>query len=155
MAQEIKSLELKGVTISRETTRDELIRFASNNPEIERSLVGHGYLEMFVSRRKLITNHFRHLKQDQIPIGRFSLQETTRPTMDYPISEDRFGTQIFRARKCAVFNLMTVLETTIDDLFISRVFIDDCEYYDAIKAYHLHDSATFMTKYGSDYEDLL
>jgi putative protease len=155
MAKELKSLELKGTTISREATIDEVIRFALNNPEIERSLVGHGYLEMFVSRRKLVTNHFRYRKQDQFSTGRFTLQEMTRPTMDYPISEDRFGTQIFRAKKVAVFSLVTVLDPIIDDLFISRVFISDREYYDAIKAYRLHDSTAFMAQYGADYEDLL
>ena len=54
---------IKGLTISKEITLDDIKEIAETS-EIEISLIGHGHLNMFHSRRPLIENFFKYTKSE-------------------------------------------------------------------------------------------
>ncbi|MDD4354274.1 MAG: U32 family peptidase [Candidatus Izemoplasmatales bacterium] len=149
----LQSLDLKGITLSRELSLDEIKTISLANPELPLSLQGHGFIELFVSRRKLITNHYRHNPKSTRSSGPFWLQEEQRPDEKYPIMEDQFGTQIFRPKKLASFSVFSQLDPWIKDWFISRLFLNDVEFYAAITAYVLHEYDQFLDIYASEYDE--
>lgn len=144
---------IKGLTISREITLDEIVRMANQPHQVELSLVGHGYLDMFYSRRKLLTQYFVHKHMevpDLIDDHDFRLVEKLRPEDRFPIVEDAFGTHIFRSKKLLSYDELTVLKPLLDDFFIERLFLSDDEHLDAIRLYTGHiDKDTFCLSYGN------
>ncbi|QWC00484.1 U32 family peptidase [Mycoplasmatota bacterium] len=147
--------KMKGMTLSKEITLDEIVEIIKSTSEIEYSIVGHGFIDMFYSKRKLITNYFIHkqLKVNQIKNNhQFVLEEKTRDSIYYPILEDEVGTHIFRDKKLKSFEEMKILEDMISDFFIERLFIDDEEYYDTIRAYIDNEARKkFEKKYISNF----
>ncbi|MBN2504249.1 MAG: U32 family peptidase, partial [Bacilli bacterium] len=100
-----EQLGIKGVTISREITLEEIMGFFTEETKIEFSLMGHGYQEMFYSQRKLVSAYLNHqgLPHDTLAGANLSIREKQRLDQFFPIVEDGFGTQIFRAKKLASF----------------------------------------------------
>lgn len=142
---------LLGMTISREVTLAEIQNIANNTKNLELSLIGHGYLDMFYSKRKLLTNYLKHKQLSGIEVINrhgFRLNEEIRPDDFYPILEDEISTMIFRSLKLISIDELSKLSEIIDDFFIERIFIDDEEYFDTIKLYKgLLNKADFMEKY--------
>ncbi|MDT8336274.1 MAG: U32 family peptidase [Candidatus Izemoplasmatales bacterium] len=145
---------IKGITISKEITLEEITNIFKNKVT-EISLIGHGYLDMFYSKRSLLSNYFvykgiehNNIKNNDL----FRLKEEMRPDSFYPIFEDDGGTHIFRDKALESFNEMNVLKMYLDDFFVERMFIDDQEYYDSLLAYQ--DSSyvpKFLEKYKAKY----
>ena len=144
--------QIKGITISKEITLEE-IKKIFNNKKCELSLVGHGYLDMFYSKRKLITNYFiyKNVVKDNITDNdKFRIKEEMRPDSFYPILEDTSGTHVFRDKALNSYEEIDCLKTGLDDFFIERIFMDDEEYYDSIKAYQ---DQSFVNEFLSKYDD--
>lgn len=146
---------LKGITISREITLAEIQKILKQNTLVEVSLVGHGYLDMFYSKRKLITNYFIHkgIKGKEITNHHgFRLNEEIREDDFYPIIEDEFGTHIFRSHKLISFQEAKTIKDNLSDFFFERLFMSDEEYFDSIRLYHNElDLETFLNAY-KDYD---
>ncbi|MBN2541035.1 MAG: U32 family peptidase [Bacilli bacterium] len=146
---------IKGITLSREITLNEIRKIAGKAHDLELSLIGHGYLDMFYSKRKLLTNYFKHKNI----IGReitnkhsYRLNEEIRADDFYPIIEDEFGTHVFRSRKLITFQELETLEPVLSDFFLERLFLEDEEYYDSIRLYKgVITEEEFLGKY-SGYE---
>ena len=149
-------LQIKGLTLSKDITLEELVAIGENYQGLEISVVGHGYLFLFYSKRPLLKNYFDH-RGISVAGTRNSeslrLIEKSRKTDLYPILEDRFGTHIFRAKKLQSFNEIKVLRPYLADFFIERIFLDDTEYYASIAAY-ADESAEpdFLRTYGREYD---
>jgi len=149
-----RKLHLKGITLSKDITLSELISIGENYQGMEISVVGHGYLFLFYSKRPLLRNYFIH--KDVKMAGflgdeSFRLVEKSRPEDWYPIFEDAAGTHIFRAKKLQSFNEIKVLRPYLADLFVDRLFQKDDEYFAAIQAYadETKESA-FLQTFGSE-----
>ena len=146
--------QIKGITISKEITFEE-IKKIFDNKETELSLVGHGYLDMFYSKRKLISSYFIYKSNDKKNIvdnDSFKLKEEMRPDSFYPILEDEAGTHIFRDKALNSFTEFNDLKTCLDDFFIERIFMSDEEYYDSIAAYQDQSLVEeFLIKYQDNY----
>ena len=143
--------QIKGITISKEITLEEIKKIFINK-KCELSLVGHGYLDMFYSKRKLISNYFiyKNVVKEKIKNNdKFRIKEEMRPDSFYPILEDESGTHIFRDKALNSFDEIEVLRTGLDDFFIERIFMDDEEYYDSIRAYQ---DQSFVDEFLSKYE---
>lgn len=151
-----KSQGLKGLTISKEITLAELLEVSGTITGIEYSYVGHGYLEMFYSRRPLLTNYhlFKGNSIESIKNNHhFSLQEELRVDEMYPVIEDEFGTTIFRSKKLSSFQEIGVIFPYIHDFFIERIFLSDEEYYKSITAYtHEKSQSSFMSVHQDEYD---
>ena len=126
-----------------------------DNKKTELSLVGHGYLDMFYSKRKLISNYFIYKSNDKKNIvdnDSFKLKEEMRPDSFYPILEDEAGTHIFRDKALNSFAEFNELKMGLDDFFIERIFMSDEEYYDSIAAYQDQSLVEeFLIKYQDNY----
>ncbi|MDY0139182.1 MAG: U32 family peptidase, partial [Candidatus Izemoplasmatales bacterium] len=128
---------IKGITISKEITLEEIKKILENK-KTEFSLVGHGFLDMFYSKRKLLSNYFvyKNIVHENIVNNQgFRLKEEMRKESFYPILEDEFGTHIFRDKALESFSEIKELQDKLDDFFVERIFLDDEEYYESIKAY--------------------
>jgi putative protease len=146
--------QIKGITISKEITLEEIKKIFENK-KTELSLVGHGYLDMFYSKRKLISNYFIYKSNDKKNIvdnDSFKLKEEMRPDSFYPILEDEAGTHIFRDKALNSFMEFNELKMGLDDFFIERIFMSDEEYYDSIAAYQDQSLVEeFLIKYQDNY----
>jgi|AntAceMinimDraft_18_1070375.scaffolds.fasta_scaffold00166_5 putative protease len=145
--------KIKGITISREITLEEIKEFGKNS--IELSLIGHGYLDMFYSKRKLVTNYLIHKQITGIDLKNnynLRLNEEIRENEYYPIFEDDFGTHIFRSKKLISFNEMNIFKELIKDFFIERIFLTDEELINSIQLYKNQITMSeFLQKYP-DYD---
>jgi len=144
--------KIKGMTLSKEITLDEMKAMMDSSSDIEYSLLGHGYIDMFYSKRKLIKLYSQHkdLENFQTHGKEFTIEEKTREGIFYPILEDNHGTHIFRDKKLESFN--EVKHLPFHDLFLERLFMDDQEYFDAIRTYHGQLSPKdFLDQYGQEY----
>ncbi len=148
------NLPVKGITISREITLEEITKFG--NTSLELSLIGHGYLDMFYSKRKLIT-HYKTYKglAGFIPRDNYnlSLNEEIRPNDFYPILEDKYGTHIYRSKKLISFKQFNQLKPIIKDFFIERIFLSDEELFDSIKLYQEEISLDDFNNLYSNYDE--
>lgn len=145
---------IKGMTLSKEITLDEIKAMVGQQTKIQFSIVGHGFIDMFYSKRKLISLYLDHKHIKGINVlnhTHFTIEEKTRPGIFFPIFEDDFGTHIFRDKKLESFHEIDVLKTSLTDFFIERIFMSDQEYYDAIQAYRDHECDAFLRKYGHEY----
>lgn len=151
-----RKMKIKGITLSKDITLEELISIGENYQGMEISIVGHGYLFLFYSKRPLLLDYFEYKKQhisDFLNNESFRLQEKSRKEGLYPIYEDAFGTHIFRAKKLQSFNELNVMRPYLADFFLERIFYDDQEYYASIAAYQDELKETsFLNTYGREYD---
>ena len=147
---------IKGMTLSKEITLAEIEAIISQKTNLEFSLVGHGYIDMFYSKRHLISLYLEHKKIKGYHVKNsphYSIEEKTRPGIHFPIFEDEKGTHIFRDKKLESFKEVECLKDFLSDFFIERLFLSDQEYYDAISSYVNHQGDAFLAKYGKEYHD--
>lgn len=147
--------KIKGITLSKEITLDEITKIIHRPSRIEFSILGHGFIDMFYSKRKLLTNYYIHkgIQTKNIQNNhQFLLEEKTRDGIYYPILEDKLGTHIFRDKKLNSFDEIPIIREFIKDIFLERIFMSDLEYYDSIKVYKdLKKKSEFLNKYGLKY----
>lgn len=149
--------KIKGMTLSKEITLDEIKAILDVNAQIEFSLLVHGFVDMFYSKRKLITHYlthkgirYKHIKNDH----QYRLEEQTRQGSFYPILEDKIGTHIFRDKKLESFKEVKEIGHQLSTIFIERLFMDDDEYYESIDAYkHPEKVEAFLKTYGHNYHN--
>lgn len=146
--------KVKGMTLSKEITLDEIKDIINQETKIEFSILGHGFIDMFYSKRKLISLYLEHKSIDGLNVTNhpyFTIEEKTRPGIYFPIFEDEKGTHIFRDKKLESFKEVEMIKSHISDFFIERIFMDDQEYYDAISAYKQNLSNDFLERYKDQY----
>ncbi|XFA99536.1 peptidase U32 family protein [Candidatus Izemoplasma sp. B36] len=144
-----------GITLSRELTLEEIKKISEEISTLDLSLIIHGYLDMFYSKRKLISRYLEYKKitgKKLVNNYDLRLNEEIRPNDYYPILEDEFGTHIFRSKKLISIDEITDLKQTINTFFIERIFMSDQEYFDAVKLYtNKLNKSEFLDKY-KDYD---
>lgn len=89
---------LKGTVLAKEITLDEITAIANASDASRLELIGHGYLVMMHSRRRLLSNYMEHLKRTETLSDYYHLtiEEATRHEA-MPIYEDAYGTHVFSA----------------------------------------------------------
>ncbi len=116
---------IKTAILSRELTLED-IRAIGEKKTMPISIIGHGYLNMFHSKRELIKTFFDYT-QDAIDAeirGKsFRLVEEIREE-PYPVYQDEFGTHIFRHKPLASFQVYDTLGQTVDYFIINTQFYD-------------------------------
>ena len=149
---QLRALGINQATLSREITFAKIREIMETNKDIAFSLVGHGYLDMFYSQRKLLTLFHQYRKREFAKDGAYALAEKQAPDRLYPISEDATGTHIYRSRKLQSFPYLPYLNRHLAELFLSRHHLDDLEYFAAITAYKTGDYTAFLERYGGEYD---
>lgn len=110
---------------AKEITIDDLEEIAKRK-KYHLFIVGHGHLNMFYSKRFLISNFKEHYQLDisEKKVG-YHLFENRRDDQKYPILEDNSGTHVFRYPVLNSFNYLTQLEPIVDYFYIDSIFKDD------------------------------
>lgn len=113
-----------GAFVSKEITLEETIYIAKNKKS-KVFLVGHGHLNMFYSKRKLIKNHneFYHIDRELKDNYNLTIKEERRDD-NYPILEDDSGTHVFRSNVKNSIKEYDELEKYIDYFVIDTIFKD-------------------------------
>lgn len=113
-----------GAYVSKEITLADTIQIAKNK-KIKMFLVGHGHLNMFYSKRKLLHNYetFYELDNDFQDNYKLTIKEETR-LENYPILEDNSGTHVFRSYVKNSLNEIEELEKYIDYFVYDTIFKD-------------------------------
>lgn len=128
---------IKGLTISKEITLDD-IKQISKDKVLEISLVGHGYLNMFHSKRPLIENFFKYTNKEYdeyIENRNLKVVEEIR-NESYPIFQDNQGTHIFRDKSLESFKEVKILSDYLDVFIIDGIFKDNDYLNKTVKHYH-------------------
>ncbi|XMB85154.1 U32 family peptidase [Mycoplasmatota bacterium WC44] len=117
------TLGIKRVCLSREITLEDINEIMNHTKDVE--VIIHGKLNMFYSKRKLLTNFFSYTKQKIEKKGH--LIEEIRDEK-YPIIEDETGTHIFQGntlnsfKELSEFNDITV---RIDGYLFDQEYVED------------------------------
>lgn len=129
---------IKGLTISKEITLDDIKKIAEKST-IEISIIGHGHLNMFHSRRPLIENFFKYNKdsfEQYIENRNLKLVEEIRDEA-YPIFQDIHGTHIFRDKALESYQEIITLSKIIDVFIVDGIFKDTNYMIETMKNYQL------------------
>ena len=132
-----------GLTISKEITLEDISIIAKNS-KIEISLIGHGYLNMFHSKRPLIENFLKYTNNEYdnyIENRNLRLVEEIRDEA-YPIFQDSHGTHIFRAKSMESFKEVNILKKMIEIFIIDGIFKDTNYLIKTLKNYKTLLSST-------------
>lgn len=127
---------IKGITISREIPFEDIMTIILHAPDMELSLQGHGYLEMFYSARELVSLYqdYKGVSRQSKMVTTLTIEEEIRPGLRYPIYEDELGCHIFRPKALQSFQELMVLRPYLDQFFVSRLFLSDEEHTLALQA---------------------
>ncbi len=127
---------IKGLTISKEITLED-IKEISKDKSLEISLIGHGHLNMFHSRRPLIENFFKYTNkeyEEYIENRNLRVVEEIRDE-SYPIFQDNQGTHIFREKSLESFKEVKILNEYLDIFIIDGIFKDNKYLEKTVKYY--------------------
>ena len=127
---------IKGLTISKEITLEDIERISSTS-DIDISIIGHGHLNMFHSRRPLIENYFKYNKEEfkeYIENKHLRLVEETRNEA-YPVFQDIHGTHIFREKSMESFSEISRLSKSLDVFIVDGIFKDSDYVLNVLTAY--------------------
>lgn len=153
-----KAQDIKSVIMGRELTLKD-IESIGKQKIMPLTHIGHGYLNMFHSRRPLVENFFKFTK-DEDPD---TIKDKTNLTIveeirdeAYPIVQDSFGTHVYRAKPLASFNDFDVIKTSIDTFVIDTLFYDEKEIIEIIDdylAFNQSKNKAIINKYASSHDD--
>ena len=146
-----------GLTISKEITLDDINEICEKK-ETQVSIVGHGHLNMFHSRRPLIENFFKYTKEDYdkfINNRNLKIIEEIR-NEEYPIFQDLHGTHIFREKALESYQEIQILKKCIDVFIIDGIFKDTNYLLETVGNYNvllsMDDSLEKAKKFSKLYE---
>lgn len=133
IASFVQDLGMRGFVLAPELTLSEIDTITSVDSSVEIGFQGFGHIEMFHTRRHLLTSFFSHEKRSFDAQATYFLKEASRQPY-YPIIEGEEGTTIYRpimsSRK-----YLDRLRACIDDFYLMRLDIDDDTYFQHVKAY--------------------
>ena len=116
---------IKGLTISKEITLEDITIIAKNS-NIDISLIAHGHLNMFHSRRPLIENYLKYTGSEYnnfLDNRNLKLVEEIR-NESYPVFQDSHGTHIFRDKSLESYQEVKDLNEILDIFIIDGIFKD-------------------------------
>jgi putative protease len=152
-----KQLGIKGLTISKEITLEDLKDICKDSP-LELSMIGHGHLNMFHSRRPLIENFFKYQRseyEELINNRKLRIVEEIR-NESYPIFQDRHGTHIFRDKALESFREIREIKDALDVFIIDGIFKDTDYLMEVMQTYQRivdEDNQTLAEEKTKEYKE--
>lgn len=130
------TLGIQGVYLAKEITLEDIIMIGKDRP-YALFAYGHGFLNMFYSKRQLIEAYFENQHQEnRVHDARnLSVVEEKRPEFRYPILEDEAGTHVFRNHVFSSIDYVDRLESSVDYLVFDTIFHDDQYALDILELY--------------------
>ncbi len=150
---------IKAVVLSREVLIEDIEKIAKK-ASLPILFYGHGYVNMFHSRRPLLENFFKHTKDadpDTIKDRRnLTIVEEIRDE-HYPIYQDYYGTHIFREKPRQSFTVIERLKNVLSVFVVDSILMDEKQFITAVKDYRkaLDNTVTneLIEKYQNDYDE--
>lgn len=124
------------ITLAKEITFDEICEIASRSKgEIE--VIVHGRLNMFYSKRNLLSNYQEHLGNERSLKNNYNLYLIEEKRQDkFPIIEDDLGTHIFTGFTLCSFNEVNeIIRAGVNNIRIEGIFKTTDEICEIIKDY--------------------
>lgn len=116
---------IKGSFTAKEITIKDILKIG-HNKKYKLFINGHGYYNMFYSKRKLISNFNEHYNLPNLEDKyKYHLTEMQRENQKYPILEDDNGTHVYRSKVTNSFNVLNELKEVVDYFVIDSIFKDD------------------------------
>lgn len=137
---------VKGVTLSRELTLEELTGIVKNNPNCCDVMI-FGHPRLSYSRRKFLTNYFKEINQNYDFYNKESLCLVEEKRDDkLPIVEDDSGTKIYADYCFEMYKEMPELKQYINRGIIDTLFIDDDRIITVVRDYKriTKENASFL-----------
>lgn len=151
---------IKGLTISKEITLEDINEICTKK-ELDVSIIGHGHLNMFHSRRPLIENFFKYSRDEYekfINNRNLKIVEEIR-NESYPIFQDNHGTHIFREKALESYQEINTLKNNLDVFIIDGIFKDTNYLVETVSNYkallepkNQHKAAVFSKIYERDHD---
>jgi putative protease len=142
-------LGIKRVCLSREITLEDILKFSHLKEKVE--IIIHGKLNMFYSKRKLLTNYFTYIQEEIQKKG--ELEEEIREER-YPVIEDQHGTNIFHENAVNSFEEFEQIKsfTMRIDGYLLDNFDDVVSFYERVS--RGEDGKLLKEEYLSKYDDI-
>ncbi len=120
----LSNLKIQGAFMSKEITINQIIEIIDNK-KYRSFYYGHGHMNMFYSKRQLISNFAKYYNLDLNSNAlNYSLTEPHRLGRYFPVLEDQAGTHIFRDKVLNSFEILDQLNK-LDYFLIDTIFKDD------------------------------
>ena len=148
---------IKGLTISKEISMEDMLEICEKK-KVEVSIIGHGHLNMFHSRRPLIENFFKFSKKEYkefVDNRNLKIVEEIR-NESYPIYQDNHGTHIFREKAMESYKEILEFSKCIDVFIIDGIFKDTEYLVETVSNYASilnKNSVDFANKISTKYRD--
>lgn len=147
---------VKGAFVAKEINISDVIEIA-NNKKGKMYLNAHGHLNMFYSKRKLLKSYFDNVNIEYDFLDKTSLKIIEKSRLgSFPITEDKFGTHVFRSEVTSVINHLEGLEN-VDYLLIDTIFKTDEYGIDILKmfksGYDEQTTLLLQEKYNEKWDD--
>lgn len=114
-----------GSFVSKEITIENILEIGKNK-KYNLFIIGHGHLNMFYSKRLLISNFDKKYNLNINPNQKtYKLIENKRDNQYFPILQDSHGTYVFRSKVKNSFIYLNKLKEVVDYFIIDSIFKDD------------------------------
>jgi len=146
---------IKSAVLSREMTLEDIEKIALNST-LDVSIIGHGYLNMFHSKRRLIKTFLDYTKKNNLPQNHKQTYKIIEEIRDeaYPIYQDQFGTHIFREKPLSSIQVFDVLSRYVEYFIIDTQFYSQQQILKIIDDYcALKNGMSIDEAYYSDHDD--
>ncbi|MCL2522090.1 MAG: U32 family peptidase [Erysipelotrichales bacterium] len=126
--------KLYGAFLAKELSLEEAIEILALK-KYKSFIIGFGHLNMFYSRRKILSNYLKSEKKKKYALNdfHFQLREELRPDF-LPLLETIHGSAIFRAKPLSLLAELKQLQT-LDYLVLDNVFINRASYYQVVSTF--------------------
>ena len=129
----------KAVVAARELTFEEVLKMAKTTKgHVDMQIFG--YIKASTSKRKFLTNYFKHINKDFNPhnLPNLRIVEETRD-YDMPIIENNFGTQIYNDYVLCTYAEYQLIKENIRHAIIDDIFLSEEELFTVLKDYQKLD----------------
>ncbi len=132
----LASTGIYGVYVAKEITLED-IKIISSKKQTKLFMVGHGYLNMFYSKRQLVNNYMSFIGEKNNFHNKQILKiiEEKRSKEPYPILEDNAGTHVFRSKVFDSIDYINTIESLVEYCVIDSIFESDAYAKDIILLY--------------------
>lgn len=153
----LSNFNVSGAFVAKEITLEDIIDIGKNKV-YKMFYNGHGYLNMFYSKRKLLNHYQTFLEESHTLEDRQDLKliEERRPSNPYPVLQDDAGTHVFRSKIFSCYKEVEKLEKYIDYFYIDTIFESDEYALDILKMYFSKDFSlveVYEEKYNQLWDD--
>lgn len=153
----LKNDNIYGAFISKEISLNDILKITKNK-KIKTFLYGHGYLSMFYSKRKLITNFYDKYKlKKESNSNIYEIIEQKRPLEKMKVLEDEFGFHIYRSNVLNSFKVIDKLREGLDYFIIDSIFTDDKYSFEILNlyknGYNLEKINNLKKEYNQKWDD--